>query len=267
MTSRVFEGENLLAGKTIFLSASKPTREPDIFPPAAQDEIEEAVRSLARAVFAEGGHLVLGAHPSISPLIVDVATEYFQSRWGDGADGQRPVLMYQSNAFRDVIPAATRDLESMGFASIIQTEVLNGEHYDPTPPPREQCLASLAHMRQRMFAESQPVAMVAVGGMQGVVREARLFLEMFTRGDIYVLTKSGGASSRLNEYLGANVLREPERIGVKGWQARVIPVEERFAVSSWDQFRSERANLPKEPYALLMQKVVRRIAGKSDDAE
>src|SRR5439155_26427918 len=86
MTPRILQAENLLAGKTVFLSASTPTRQPDLFPPAAEDEIEESVRSLARAVFAEGGHLVLGAHPSISPLIVDVATEYFPPSWGQAGD-------------------------------------------------------------------------------------------------------------------------------------------------------------------------------------
>jgi len=132
-------------------------------------------------------------------------------------------------------------------------------------PLREQCLQSLAHMRRRMFAETKPSAMVAVGGMQGVVREARLYLEMFPRGNVYVMATSGGAAERLHRYLAGNMLEETKPIAVEGWGARLVPVEQRFGVSSWEHFREARGHLAKQPYALLMQKVVREIAGKNDE--
>jgi hypothetical protein len=263
VTPEVFKGEALLRGQGVFLSASKPSRDFKLFPVENEAEMEEAVRCLARAIFAEEGRLVFGAHPSISPLIVDVATEYFPPRWAEEEDdGHRPVTIYQSEAFRDVVPAATRDLERLRYARIIPTERQNHEFYDPSPPPREQCLESLAHMRRRMFQETQPVAMVAAAGMQGVLREARLFLEMFPKGNVYFLSTSGGAAAQLVEYLDENILKEPRPIAVRGWRQRVIPIEERFAVPEWKSFRASRSELPPQPYALLMQKVVRHIAGK-----
>jgi hypothetical protein len=266
MKTEIFQGDGLLRGKTVFLSASKPSREPDLFPVTkeAATEIEEAVRALARAVFAECGHLVFGAHPSISPLIVDVATEYLPPQWegsGKKAEDPPPVVIYQSAAFRDVIPPATRTLENLGYARIIMTDRQNDEEYDPRPPQREQCLQSLAHMRRRMFQETQPIAMVAAGGMQGVVREARLFLDMFKEGTVYALPTTDGATERLPQYLSQNTFDEPPLQTETRWQQRLMSLEDRFGDSNWQTLRQQSAHLPRQPYALLMQKMVQEIAG------
>jgi hypothetical protein len=264
MTPRVFEGEGLLEGKTVFLSASRPSREKRFFRVANEAEMEEGVRSLARAVFAERGRLVFGAHPSISPLIVEVATEYFDPQWNAAAGKERPVTIYQSEAFQDAIPPATRALESLGYAKILWTEDRNGERYNPSNKDEEQCIESLAHMRDRMFKETKPVAMVAAGGMEGIVREAQLFLEMFP-GNIYVLTSFGGAAEKLMEYLETNFLKEERPIAAPPWRHRVIPVESRWGVPAWESFQTERAELPAHPWALVMQRVVRHIAAKDDE--
>jgi hypothetical protein len=266
MKTEIFKGDGLLRGKTVFLSASKPSRDKDLFPVTeeAAKEIEEAVRALARAVFAEAGRLVFGAHPSISPLIVDVATEYFPPRWegsGKKAEDHPPVVIYQSEVFKDVIPPATRALEKLGFAHIILTERQNGEEYDPRPPQREQYLQSLAHMRRRMFQETQPIAMVAAGGMQGVVREARLFLDMFKEGGVYALRTTGGAAERLPEYLSRNAFDESPLPAETRWRQRLTALEDRFGDSNWQMLRKQSAGLPRQPYALLMQKMVQEIAG------
>src|SRR4051812_12552361 len=97
MTPVLFEGPKRLVGRTVFLSASKPTRKLDFLPPSdvpareTDREIEHAALSLARAVFAEGGGLVFGAHPSVSPLIASAASEYFPPDWGESAGGVPPV--------------------------------------------------------------------------------------------------------------------------------------------------------------------------------
>jgi hypothetical protein len=263
----VFEGDRLLEGSTVFISASRPSRDEKFFRVASEAEMEEGVRSLARAVFAEGGHLAVGAHPSISPLIVDVATEYFDARWEGNAPGvadDPPVTVYQSNAFQDVIPPATRALENLGYANILWTDARNGEKYDTSIKDREQCLESLAHMRFRLFSETRPIALVAAGGMQGVIRETRMFLEMFT-GNVYVLTSSGGASEKLADYLEINFLQENKPIVAREWRQRLIPVEARFGVAGWKSLLADRTELPGQPWALLMQKVVRHIAGKAEE--
>jgi hypothetical protein len=73
-----------LRGKSILLSASIPAPErTDQYRsvPLGSFEIDQAVISLARAVFSEGGQLVLGGHPSISPLIAMVAGEYREPQY------------------------------------------------------------------------------------------------------------------------------------------------------------------------------------------
>ena len=89
-----------LRGTTVFLSASVPDRPGFERVPNAPFVIEQAVVSLARAVFAENGKIVFGAHPSISPLVASVAAEYHLP----GAPEQdRSVIIYQSHAFDAVI--------------------------------------------------------------------------------------------------------------------------------------------------------------------
>lgn len=259
MTAKVFRGGECLRDKTIFLSASKPSREPELFPvvESAALEIEEAVLALARAVFAEKGRLVFGAHPSITPLVTDVATEYFPPSW-DNKRQDPPVVVYQSKAFLDEIPEATRQLGRLGYARIEMTEIQGGEKYDPAPPRREQCLASLAHMRQRMFAETRPVAMVAAGGMQGIVREARLFLDMFPGARVYFLRTSGGASGRLIPFLQENPFHEPPP-KAPDLRERVIALEDRYDYKGWENLVRLGVGLPRHPYALLMQRAIREI--------
>src|SRR5262249_59078396 len=55
-------------GDVIFLSASVPIRE-GWAEDAQPAEIEEAIVSIARAVFARNGRLLFGGHPSVSPLV------------------------------------------------------------------------------------------------------------------------------------------------------------------------------------------------------
>src|SRR5580698_2066592 len=90
-----------LKNVVVFLSGSVPNRPGFDKVEEAPFLIEQAVVSLARAVFAEGGRLVFGAHPSISPLVASVASEY---RLAGSPDEIRPVIVYQSEAFTEVLP-------------------------------------------------------------------------------------------------------------------------------------------------------------------
>ena len=64
---------------TLLLSASVPSDKRDkrfTKIKNAQIQIEEAVIGLSRNIFQAGGKIVFGGHPSISPLVALVATEY-----------------------------------------------------------------------------------------------------------------------------------------------------------------------------------------------
>ncbi len=168
--------ERRLANRTVFLSASVPAPNRGFArPPDAAFVVEQAVVGLARAVFAEGGRLVFGAHPSISPLVASVATEYRQA---SAADGPRPVVIYQSRAFEEVLPNETWDLYRFGFADLLWTDAEGGEHYQPGDAASLQCPLSLRAMRTRMIKEQKPIAMVIAGGMDGVLEESRCFGSM-----------------------------------------------------------------------------------------
>jgi hypothetical protein len=249
----LYEGKNPLKGRAVFLSASKPSRKP--FRAVKLPEIEEAVLSLARAVFAQQGRLVFGGHPTISPLVASVASEYFPERRGRSEDP--PVIIYQSKAFEKWIPNSTAALEEMGYAQIRWTERQGGEEA-PSDLSQERCVKSLQHTRARMFEETKPVVMVAIGGMEGVIRETRLFLEM-TQQDVYVLESTGGASERMVQHLKKNFLHEPEKISVPHWRKRIHTLDKEFRPKHWE---GPNQMLPLAPYALLMQQMIRAIGSK-----
>src|SRR5947209_9716785 len=114
MMGSKLEPSSRLHGRSIFLSASVPTIERrDEYEriPEAPIQIEEAVMCVARAIFIEGGTLVFGAHPSISPLLARVIQHYYVPPPAEATDRERPdkaddtnwknprLLMYQSDVW------------------------------------------------------------------------------------------------------------------------------------------------------------------------
>src|SRR5215475_14156218 len=98
-----------LRAKNIFLSASvpAPNRAQRYWRVAnAAFQIEQAVVSLARAVFSEGGTLVFGGHPAISPLVAMVAGEYRQPLYAESREERlaAPIRIFQSRAFEGSLP-------------------------------------------------------------------------------------------------------------------------------------------------------------------
>jgi SLOG cluster3 family len=243
-------GTNLLHGTPIFLAASKPNRELDTYQLMIR-EIDEAVLSLCRAVFSEGGRLIYGGHPSISPLIATVAAEYFRPQPGNPLP---PVLIYQSEAYANVIPQTTRLLEEMGYARIHWIERFGTDEYVAGGP---HCPNSLEKMRVAMLQNPLvvPVAMVSIGGMGGVLNEARMFLGV-NPGQIYILRTTAGATAYLVTRL---VAERPE------WGRRLNVLEDLFEYGPPPHDPDRGSERYLAPYPLLMQRMVRRIAeGLSD---
>jgi hypothetical protein len=201
-----------LRGRSVFLSASfpSPKRDPRFhLIPRAEDAIYEGVIALTRAVRSHGGVLVMGAHPTISPLVAQVAGEYRlpDVERGGGAPGGRaassaesPIIIYQSKVFEGYLPESTLFLVRQGYARLVWTEVQDDETFEPgknlDKPPAPK---SVEHMRKRMFRETKPDAMVCMGGMEGVINEALLFLDLCRGKRIYALASSGGAAALLKD--------------------------------------------------------------------
>jgi len=135
-------------------------------------QIADACVYVAQALFRAEATIVFGAHPTISPLILTVAS-------------QRPpaqrVAIYQSRWFKAAIPPETQLLQEMGFGYI-----------EWTPRGRTRAL-SLERMRKAMMQNLD--AAVFIGGMSGIHDEFALAQDAGVR--CHVVTGPGGAARRL----------------------------------------------------------------------
>lgn len=259
-----------LQGVTVFLSASIPTpaRSSQFRRiPEAATQIEGAVISIARAIFMEGGSLVFGGHPSISPLIAQVVGHYFQPAPAERDwrfDGEREnevpwrnpsVVIYQSEIWQDHWAESSQRLAQQPLVSLRWTSASPGERIDPEQKDMPQGSASLELMRRAMINESEPAAMIAIGGMEGVLDEAALFSELRPRKPIFALATTGGAASILADNPG-------------DMKVQVIDREaDELVKAFWREHREEEMERPfYTPYAFVAQQVVSILAGAGGQA-
>jgi hypothetical protein len=197
-----------LAGKPVFLSASVPSKERSKDYQRVTDtavSVEEAVIAVARAVFAAGGELVFGAHPSISPLVASVLGEYYvpeapapAAEGGSSprreGQGQPRVVMYQSKVWEPLWAESSLRLAEHPRVEVHWTSVIDKEAVSPTPSAAPQAPHSMKEMRTQMIEQTRPVAMIAIGGMEGTEEEVELFARLREGRPIYVLATTGGAA-------------------------------------------------------------------------
>jgi hypothetical protein len=178
----------------IFLSASipDPRRWQGAFDPL---EITDAVVSLARVFLTARAQLVSGAHPTISPLLLYVASEL-------GPQPSPQVRIYQSQLFEDRLPEATRRFEAQGVGTLVWTQAAIGDY--PEPGKWDN---SLDIMRRRMLHDTDPFAAIFVGGMAGIQTEFQLFTAAHPDRPTYALGRPGGEARSLVQH-SASPLRE-----------------------------------------------------------
>jgi len=248
-----------LRGKTIFLSASVPNEKRAERYNRVDDaafEIEQAVISLARAVFSEGGRLVFGGHPAISPLVAMVVGEYREPRFAESREERQlsPVEIFQSRAFEGYLPDDTLLMYKLGYASIHWVEAIDHERFVPDTDTLEvNCPKSLRHMREDMLKATRPDAMVCIGGMEGLEEEVELALGQVPTFPIFVLERTGGAAALLR--------------GRNDAQLRMIDTE---IVTDLNRMRAEmgsfqdtiiaRSHRSLVPYPLVMQTIVEEVS-------
>ena len=215
---------NRLGGKSIFLSASVPSREPFSrnVPPDVVFEIAEAIGALASHIFAENGRLVFGGHPSITPIVAQTAREFFGQSDSlfvvPGPFGMQslapnlpktlPVVVYQSGIYEpDFVPEvyalAGNDLMRTPIAELILTlpvenglviENLASDHARRLQADSEARNENLSTMRREMISRNDLVAMIAIGGMEGIHVEETLFRESHPDAPIFAIVGTGGAT-------------------------------------------------------------------------
>lgn len=187
-----FSGGPPLNNTQVFISASIPDlkRWEGRFDALA---ITDAVVAIARTVLAGGGRLVTAAHPTIAPLLLYVAAE-------QPTAPQPAVVVYQSEVFEPVWPAATRRFEEQEIGTVIRTPAVGDEPPDPRAAPK-----SLQLMRERLLAEQPLAAAIFVGGMRGITVEYEMFTARHPDAPTYALGGPGGEAATLIQHSPAPI--------------------------------------------------------------
>jgi hypothetical protein len=197
--------------------------------PFLHRRINEAVQRLVARTLAEGGRIVHGGHPSITPAIALQA-----SNWSfEATFGQPPILIYQSELFVTASPPpGRREMEESGIAAIrwVPVNFLREKDSQKLPHRLQELLRprldaydcgrevtadidnrrlqeALLALRVCMLIETKPLAAVCVGGMGGLLEEASLFAALTLEGilppggSIHALQSTYGAAGRLRSDL------------------------------------------------------------------
>ncbi|MEA3054478.1 MAG: hypothetical protein QOG72_3381 [Sphingomonadales bacterium] len=231
--------------------------------PDASLEIEQAVVSLTRAVLSEGGTLVFGGHPAISPLVATVAGEYRPTRFAEsGLERPRAqVQIYQSKIFLGHAPEETMLMFSLGLADVHWIDKDPGENFDDPPPGKgPRFPLSLRRMREAMIGRTKPDCMVAIGGMEGVIEEARLFRDFRQDRPLCVLKGTGGASLILGEKVQGPLDFVDERVMAERDRRRRERPPEPEEKHGLEDLRREEVAAQVIPYPLIMQTIVEQLA-------
>lgn len=160
----------------IFLSASVPIPGGANFDETANPFlIQFAVRELVTVCLGRR-RIIWGGHPSITPMVHAICGEF-------GMDFDAPVVLYQSEHFRNRFPKAN------DFFEPVMTQDVDGDRS-----------SSLTLMRRAML--SRPIeAAVFIGGMEGVFEEYDLCRELHPDARVIALAAPGGAARQLAELL------------------------------------------------------------------
>jgi hypothetical protein len=160
----------------IFLSASVPQPDREFFGTENAYAIKEAVISFVRVCAEKRLPFYFGGHPAITPLVWNVAKNYY-------GDKEPAIKIYQSRYFGDQIP---KEVEH--FKNVRLTDAVGGNKGQ-----------SVNRMRQVMFEENETDCAVFIGGMGGVVDEARMIREMYPNARFLPLYGTGGAAQAIYE--------------------------------------------------------------------
>ena len=223
-----------LRGKTIFLGLE--TGPESRHSPINAEVLQEAVISLSRAVFSRGGTLVLANSDPLLPLILIVATEY----WERDLEADSPVPPSVPSVCL-CGPAEEEDLDWWTSTGLLTRQ---GRDW-----PRDGVIPLLVETQR-------PLAMICLGGADDVARQAELFRKYGHGRSIFAVTATGGHAAALARKeiaiaVDDNLMRElgPLRANAK------FP-EQREPLSEAQQ-REEAAIIP---FPLLMQRLVDRLA-------
>ena len=146
-------------------------------------QIRSAVMELTKAALMHNAQLIFGAHPAISPMVLDAARNI-------GAPPES-ILIFQSQFFEKEIPGSTLDLADWTAGRLFFTPEQYAER------SRDARNKSLTVMRTIMVSPSNLRGAVFIGGMEGVEEEAQLFKSRPDDLPCYAVASTGSAAADL----------------------------------------------------------------------
>ncbi len=180
---RAGERPELFTRRALFLSAGLPEKKNYARNAIHRDSVNpqwvrDAVLAVTRTAFENNYTIVFGAQPSISSMVLQVATQF------DPAPTPR-VLVFQSLFFWGRFPEATLELADgkLGARLLIEAKPTLAE--------------SLLEMRTVMFESRNLVAAIFIGGMDGIEAEAILFHARNPTLPMFAYGSTGAASEDL----------------------------------------------------------------------
>lgn len=182
-----------LRGRHVFLSASFPSGERgEKFQPYDAAAVADAVAAVVRAIFAMDGRVVFGGHPTITPLVLMIGSEFKLKERVD---------IFQSKLFEDKITPETRMLIDSGIGCLHWTRrcEIPVASRSPALMQKEILNGSLALMREEMLnsIRRSAAAAVFVGGMEGISEEYKYCKKMLPQVPKIPIAGPGGAAAQL----------------------------------------------------------------------
>lgn len=238
-------------GRTLFLAAGLPSSQETEAGFDPVEATEEAVISLARAVFAEGGQIALIEDEVIALLVGMVAGEYLVPEPAEtvGGEIERPPAEAPVRVYR---PGGTEQDGEIDF--------LARHGYISVRNPEDAGL-SLDSQMSFILADARPDALVCLGGGEETESQCRSFLRLAEGRRAYILGTTGGSASRLAESFSN--LKSVRRIDldVLAQLNEYAPVIHRI-LGEPEQEERESGTEPQPvffPYPLIMQLLVEEL--------
>jgi hypothetical protein len=132
--------------------------------------VREAIRALVEVILPRG-HITFGGHPAITPLM---------SLYANTANlGGDRITIYQSAFFLGKFPRENDDFVDIRYTEAVQNDL------GP----------SIELMRTEMLTSRKFDAAVLIGGMEGILDEARLFREYNPTAKVLPVPATGAAAA------------------------------------------------------------------------
>lgn len=182
-----------LQGISVFLSASIPA---NLRQSTKSQEIFPAVKYLAEIILKQGGKIIFGGHPTITPLVRLAAKSIH--------DVEGRLQLHQLRRFRSTMPEEAKD-----------ETVFSKIQWSGDESGKADIAEELSEMRELMVIQSQAAIFIggkteqSFGNKPGIRDEYERFLKHHPQGPVYLLGLLEGETEKIIKELAQKQNREP----------------------------------------------------------